>query len=329
MTPKEPIRAESRFLGHPETRVAGTMEIENILCPVDFSEFSLKALSYATCIARHLRSRLFVQHTIHLATDIHPGNSDWMADSSGPDAALQQAAAKVRRLAAVPRLHLREVRMLVNEGDVFERLVESIQQHRIDLIVMGTGAHTGLNCDALGSLSERIVRHSTCPVLLVGHPQRDFVQPDESHPVRLKSLVFATDFSANSHHVLARTVNWATRWSAKISLFHAVEDSSAKFRNRPDLSQDFKADFEKQLAAACEIIHERGSAAADKVEIESEVRLGVATEEILRFAEEQDADLIVLGSRGLGMAANQRGSTISGVLRDGRFPVLAVPQPAV
>ncbi len=326
---KEPVRAKTRPLTISEQPIAGRRNIENILCPVDFSEFSQNAFTYATCIARQLRSRLFVQHTVHLSPTVYLGSADPLVGCHALDATLRQAGVEMRRLAAVARLQLREVQLLVNEGDIRNRLLQSIQQNDIDLVVMGTHGRKGFNRLALGSLTERIVHEAKCPVLVVCRPHKDFVTPEELQPVHLNTVLFATDFSPNSDRALTEALHWASLWSARVILFHAVKEIPPELKGRVDLSPEFNPYIEKQLVEAWRILHERVSIAADKnLEIECEVRHGDAKEQILQFAEEQGADLIVMGSRGLDMPATTWGSTISGVVRDGRFPVLAVPHSA-
>lgn len=308
-----------------EEPALGNLQIQNILCPVDFSEFSLRAFTYATGIARHFRSRLFLQHTVHLPSSVYPGNVEPTAASETLQAGRNRAAAEMRRLAAVARLELPELLMLVNEGDIRDHIFQSIEEHKIDLVVMGTHGRKGFNRLGLGSVTERIVHQAICPVLVVCRPLRDFVAPEELEPVRLKTVLLATDFSRNSDRALAYAVKWASEWSGKVILFHAVEEIPPQTPGRVDLFPEYNPSFEKQLAEARERIRMLLPAAAhQKCEISYEVRHGNAKEQILQVVEEKNADLIVMGSRGLGRSAVTWGSTISGVVRDGRFPVLAV-----
>ena len=64
--------------------------------------------------------------------------------------------------------------------------------------------------------------------------------------------------------------------------------------------------------------------ALSRCEVSYEVRQGNARAEILQYAAEKKPDLIVMGARGMGRSDVVWGSTISGVVRDGRFPVLSV-----
>ena len=191
---------------------------------------------------------------------------------------------------------------------------------------MGTHGRKGFNRLALGSVAERIVHEAKCPVLVICRPHRDFVAPEELEPVNLKTILLATDFSPNSGLALAQALRWAAEWSGKLVLFHAVEEIPPETQGRVDLFPEYNPYFEKQLVEAWETIQKQvPPETKTKCEISFEVCHGDAKERILQMAEEKSADLIVMGSRGLGRAGAVWGSTISAVMRDGRFPILAVP----
>lgn len=296
------------------------MQIKSILCPVDFSEFSLTAFTYASCIARRLRSRLIVQHTVEVPASVSIGSADPGSACQALDARLTRAGVEMRRLAAVARLHVHEIRMLVNEGDIRGRLLQTMQDEHVDLVIMG-GYERGLNSLAWRSLTAQVIHHSNCPVLVVSRPQRNFVAPDEPQPVQLETILVATDFSPNSDYALAEALLWALKCSARIVLLHADESRT------PQGPAERDKRFQEQLARVCE--HPRYNRSGYKGKstgIVTELRHGDARTEILQLADELDADLIVIGNSGAGKTQRPWGSTISGVVRDGRFPVLAVPE---
>jgi hypothetical protein len=57
-------------------------------------------------------------------------------------------------------------------------IVEYAKDHDIDMIVMGTHGRGALAHPVMGSVAERVVRLAPCPVLTVGHGQRNFIRPD-------------------------------------------------------------------------------------------------------------------------------------------------------
>jgi nucleotide-binding universal stress UspA family protein len=304
---------------HPQTG----LRIENILCPMNFSDFSLTAFKYAECLARRMRSRLFVQHTVQIPSTVSSESQEIFLESQPLDALKQRAGVRLRRTAAVARLLLPEVRLLVNEGDTYDRVLQSIEQNNIDLVVMGTSDHKNSQDSNWNLLTERIVCDSRCPVLVVCRPQKDFVNPDESHPAHLRTIVLASDLSPYSDYAVVEALNWAASWSAHLIAFHAVQKGSSESA----MQSSCGLGLEKQLAQALDRTQKRFPALANKkIAISREVRTGDAHKLVLELAEEKNADLIVMGSRGSGLTAKSWGSTITAVVRDGRFPVLAVPR---
>ena len=171
----------------------------------------------------------------------------------------------------------------------------------------------------LGSLTDRILHQSNCPLLVVQSPLRDFVSPGEVEPVHLKTILLAMDFSPNSDWALSYGLEWASEWSAKVIVFHALQES-------PFFPKHSR---EKKSAEAWEKMERLVPAASHKkCTIACEVGHGAAKDAILQAAEANNVDLIVMGSRGVGRSDPTWGSTISGVARDGRFPVLAVRHPS-
>ncbi|MBI4442339.1 MAG: universal stress protein [Acidobacteria bacterium] len=297
----------------PQELPVARLRVKNILCPIGFTEFSRRAFHYALSIARHYQARLYAQHTVPgslLAT----GGGD--QDASG--AGVHKAVTELHRLVAWARdeqLELPEVVTLVNEGSVRDRILETIEQQEIDLLVMGTHGRKGLDRLVHGSLTERIVHEALCPVLVVSHPLHDFIAPEEIEPVRLKTFLLPTDFSPTSERALAFALHWTAEWSGKLILLHAADNNLLT---------------EQQVAAEWQKMQRHIAATLpQQCEVSYEIRAGHPKEQILKMAEEKHADLIVMGARGLGRSAGPWGSTISNVVRDGRFPVLGVCELAV
>ena len=300
---------------------SGRLRINNILCPVDFSEFSVRAFTYAACLARQFRSRLYVQHTVNVPYEGRRHSVD--ATLPYRPASLDRAGIEMRRLTAVVRLHVPEVHMLVNVGEFREQLLENIRERKIDLVVMGTRGRDGFNRLSSGSVTEGVIHEAHCPVLFVCRPMRDFVTPDELPACYLKTVLVPTDFSAASIDSVALALKWASEWSARVILFHATENGLLTRLGKVDSVSEFNRHFDMQLLEAWEAVqHQVPATAARNCKISYEVRRGNAKEQILQLAEQQNADLIVIGSGKPGKSGASRGSTTSAVVRDGRFPVL-------
>lgn len=148
------------------------MQVQTILCPVDFSEASEDAVRYAAELAEQLQAKLFLVHSFQLpvyAAQI--GAPLAPADLiEGLPQQLQQQLDELRDRIAKPGLH---VEGEVVEGVPYVKILEQADAVGADLIVMGTHGRTGLAHLLIGSVAERVVRLSDHPVLTVrGHHEK-------------------------------------------------------------------------------------------------------------------------------------------------------------
>lgn len=140
-----------------------------MLVPIDFSEHSLKALTYARKLAQALDTELLLLHVVEPAYRA-AGSEMYVTGPKGavllPDQ-LRIAAAQLERIGADLKKKGCRCRTLVKCGAP-ARVIAKIARHPgVHLIVMGTHGRTGLKRVLLGSVTEKIVRTASCPVLVV------------------------------------------------------------------------------------------------------------------------------------------------------------------
>lgn len=303
---------------------AAGLQVKRILCPVDFSEFSERALGYASSLTRHFGARLFIQNTVHPSAYLFLGGIEAGVATIDSDTLIQSARDQVRKLLIASGISMSDATVLLNEGDATERILETVSKDAIDLIVMGTHGHKGFSRFVLGSVSEGIIHRAPCPVLVVGRPQRSFL--DANWEQRPKTVLLATDFSSPSDRAVAYALRWGCEWPSKVVLFHAVQKPAPAMQGLVDLFPEYNPYFEQQVTRAWQKIQEivPEEAQLGGCNPVYEVRHGDPKEEILKVAEEKNADLIITGARGAGGSTEAWGSVSSAVVRDGRFPVLVI-----
>lgn len=149
--------------------------IRSILVPTDFSETAASALRCATGLAETFGSALTLLHVVEdavakgLSADVGtPAASRLLED------AVREASVQLDRALACPPLNRTGVDRAVVAGEPFESILRYATDHRVDLIVIGTNGRTGLAHMLLGSVAERVVRSSPCPVLTVRTCQHNF-----------------------------------------------------------------------------------------------------------------------------------------------------------
>lgn len=152
------------------------IEMRNILVPTDFSECSLKALSYALSFAKQFGAEILL---LHVVESVPVMTQDAMLESSILNVTMHQESEK--RLAQWQKGAMADspISIMTCDGLPWQRIVEIAREKSIDLIVAGTGGRSGLARALLGSTVERIVRHAPCPVLVVREREHDFLASTE------------------------------------------------------------------------------------------------------------------------------------------------------
>lgn len=142
-----------------------------ILCPLDFSAPSREALKEACRLARHFSSRLYLLHvvtTIHLVEPI-PTSPDFNFVAYQKEL-LRAGRKKMTETAAVEVPENLDVKQIVSSGVVADEILAVAHKEKVSLIVIATHGHTGWRHLVFGSVTEKIMRQATCPVLTIRPP---------------------------------------------------------------------------------------------------------------------------------------------------------------
>jgi nucleotide-binding universal stress UspA family protein len=146
--------------------------------------------------------------------------------------------------------------------------------------------------------------------------------------MKVERILYPTDFSEGSSYTLKYAVDFAEKYNAKLYILHVIYDMAMATESHiPHISSDelykeMKQWAEKEIDSCCveEIRHVK--------DVQKEVLKGVPYEEIIKFAEKENIDLIVIGT--LGRSGLERfifGSTAERVVRRAPCPVLTVRIP--
>lgn len=139
---------------------------KNILAPTDFSDVSNSAAGYAAKLAVATGARL---HLHHIVPDVMDGRSAVETPHLGHalDDAEKEGNAKLKELLSEHEKAALSLTSYVGFGPPADEITEYAGKNDIDLIVMGTHGRSGLEKMWLGSVTEKVLRHATCPVLVV------------------------------------------------------------------------------------------------------------------------------------------------------------------
>ena len=147
-----------------------------ILCPVDFSEFTDEILVYAVNIANRFNSELHLIHVIPNLNYFTPYESfltpeNLVAIERNIEGEVGKDFDKITKKLNLP------FKRIVKTGVTFVEIIDYIKQQEIDLVVMGTHGRSGIEHILIGSVAEKVVRKSPCPVLTVRPRGKAFSMP--------------------------------------------------------------------------------------------------------------------------------------------------------
>jgi nucleotide-binding universal stress UspA family protein len=146
-----------------------SMQLNHILCPVDFSDLSARALRYAGMLAGRLNAHLTVVYANSFSAPPYFTQSRLEDLERQFRESFQEAETALRRFVQEQMRGVAhgEVDVRVIEGLPVDAIRKTAKESHADLIVMGTHGCSGLNRLMLGSVTERLLRESEVPVLTV------------------------------------------------------------------------------------------------------------------------------------------------------------------
>jgi len=149
------------------------MDIKKILVPVDFSDYSKKALVYAVDFAKTVNAKLYLIYVIE--PQIYPADFTMgqVIPTINPD--LSEASEKeLLRFADEVIGDQIPYETISKMGQPFYEIIETASEIDSDLIIIATHGHTGVEHLLFGSTAEKVVRKAPCPVLTLREPIKGF-----------------------------------------------------------------------------------------------------------------------------------------------------------
>ncbi|MBD3404804.1 MAG: universal stress protein [Candidatus Lokiarchaeota archaeon] len=144
---------------------AEKVELKTILVAIDGSEHSDKAVRYACSMGPKLEAEVILLNVVPMLVSATPYH-DTVSDQ--PFLALQKLGEDILSKAKKIANSLNcQVTDLISHGDPANRIIEIAEEQGADLIIMGSRGVSGIKRLFVGSISDKVVNHATCPVMLV------------------------------------------------------------------------------------------------------------------------------------------------------------------
>lgn len=247
--------------------------MKRILVPVDFSQEAESAARVAASIARKTGSEIFLVHMLELpVTTIDPAEMNTISSEPQIIYFMKLAHEKFDKFKNLPFFDGLRVIESIQFQHAFSGIINESEKNNIDLIVMGSQGASGLQEMFIGSNTEKVVRRSKVPVLVIKKGVEKF---------EVKNFIFASDFNKESKSTFHRVVDFANLFDAKIHLLYI--NTIHNFNTTKNIEKriaDFMADFE---------FTNYSTNIYNDISIEKG---------ILSYARDIDADLIALNTHG-------------------------------
>jgi nucleotide-binding universal stress UspA family protein len=200
--------------------------MKKIIVPVDFSEHSEYALKTAAKLAKKYHAELLVLHMLEMS-DVMITSLDGMQYEK---AAYFIKLSEQKFEAFLKKDYLKTIKVtpIIKHFKVFSEVNEVAEKHDADLIVMGSHGTNGLEEFFIGSNTERVVRSSNIPVLVVKNKDID---------INFETIVFACDFSEESIKPYLNAVKMFDKVDSKIHLVY-VNLPNERFKSSLEIEQN-------------------------------------------------------------------------------------------
>jgi len=296
------------------------VHFKKILCATDFSDFSNLTVSYGVALAKEFEASLIICHIIDLSSVAIYG--EFQLDPIGQqNRIMEDASAQLEKLTGDQPVAWES---LITVGKPADEISRAVEEKAIDLVITATRGRSGFKRLILGSVTERLMRTITCPLLVVRSPEREFVNIPQPE-IKLNKILVGCDFSPDSDQAFEHGVSLAQEFQAELHLAHVIEPPV-----QPNLLVETVTVTgevpQNQQNLLIQKLKDMVPAEADNwCTPQTSILEGQPYEELVKYADTRDIDIIVLGVRGHGLVKTLfLGSTTDRVIRNSPCPVLSV-----
>ena len=153
------------------------MNLQRILHPTDFSEHAAHALRYACELADRFDAELHLVHVLEVHVSSTPQFGMGLALPTNVHESEEDVLRGLQQLLEPEWAASHRIARAALQGSPFVEIIRYAREHEIDMVVLSTHGRTGLAHMLMGSVAERVVRKSPCPVLTVRPEGHQFVMP--------------------------------------------------------------------------------------------------------------------------------------------------------
>lgn len=327
MLPSAPpaIPSSAPLSAHSKSAGSGGAVLAHILVPIDFSSRSLKTLEYAVALAAKSGGAVHLVHVVEPASFL--SGLEYSPLILPESEVMRYWEEMLARTARQEEFEGITISTSVVVGNPEREIVKMAGETSTNLLVVSTHGRTGFAHALLGSTAEHIVRHASCPVLVVRENERDFLRKIEDRPAALglRKILVPVDLSPSSAATVRYAADFALRFGGDLTLLHCTDvldllpEELYPLESRTEVAESIALAARRKLEALAAREIPAG------VTVACEVVEGQPVATVPEKAAAGQSNLIVCGAHGHGgLAQLWLGSTAEGFVRHAPCPVLVV-----
>jgi|SRR5690625_507553 len=279
--------------------------MKRILVPTDFSKEAENALKVAAQLARKHDSEIYLMNMLELPFDTAKSNAGIARGGEDlPESLLFMRLAHQRFQELLNQDYLEGLNVTdtVEFREAFEGIIDGVKKYDADLIVMGSAGASGMQEFFVGSNTEKVVRNSDIPVLVI---------KDEVPNFEIKDFVFASDFEPKGKSTFWRALKVAEELGATLHLLYI--NTSSRFRTSREIEDKISAFIADAPSSNFKTV----------VYNDHSIKEG-----ILNYTKKTDAQLMGIATNGRrGLAHLLNGSISEDLVNHAKKPVLTFRLP--
>jgi len=320
---------------------------KKIMCAVDFSDSTEESLAYSVALCKKFHAKLFL---VHIVIDV---NTFLLHDGIAIDTAVLQGK-HIQNAQKLLGDLIKEVtiehEIIISKGRPADEIRRLALKEKIDMVITATHGESGINRLLIGSVTERLMKTLHCPLLVLHTRDHDFI-PRSDHVMKLKKILVGCDFSPDSKLAFDYGLSLAQEYHAELYLTHVIKPTEHIELKPSDyinvIPGDYRAWHTLDYFEIQKKVTEENREKINKLHSRLERQLyfmvpeecrswctphtviltGEPYKKLIKYAKEQEIDMIVLGIRGHTLWEKLMvGSTTDRVIRNAPCPVLAVRQ---
>jgi nucleotide-binding universal stress UspA family protein len=280
-----------------------------ILVPIAFSARCQGAAQYAEALAQHFHSELTLLHVV-APVPVYSFPEAVPAPSAGIDDLLPPARAQLEKFAG-GALQGVPVKAAVAAGDPAQQIVAYANAGKFDLIVMPTHGYGPFRRFLLGSVTAKVVHDAGCPVWTGPHLENATAYSS----IAFRKILCAVDLSPDSLAVLQWAGSFAQPYGASLEVIHAIPQAASSAGSSMEPDSRLAEEARGRISFFLEDLGLTG---------EITVKAGSAPDVVRAVAQQNSADLLVIGRGHASGVLGRLRTNAYAILRESPCPVAAI-----